>query len=93
MMRRYITRWLYRWLDRESCRGNGLLSAGISPGGAISDNAQITEANRDDWREAARARAISEAEDAELRGSERQEFILRHTKIHYDELEKLLGDA
>ena len=91
-MRRYITRWLYRWLDRDP-RGSVLLSAGISRHGAIGDNAQITETNRDDWREAARARAISEAEDAALRGAERQKFILKATKIHYEELEKLLGDA
>jgi len=70
-----------------------LSSAGISPHASIGENAQITEANRDDWREAARARAISEAEDAGLRGAERQKFILKRTKICYEELENLLGDA
>jgi hypothetical protein len=57
----------------------------------MGDDEEITEASRDDWREAARARAISEAEDAGLRGAERQTFILKRTKIHYEELEKLLG--
>jgi hypothetical protein len=60
---------------------------------AMDDDEKITEENRDDWREAARARAISEAEDAGLRGAERQKFILKRTKIHYEELEKLLGEA
>jgi hypothetical protein len=55
------------------------------------DEDEITEQSRDDWREAARARAISEAEDAGLRGAERQKFILKRTKIYYEELEKLLG--
>lgn len=59
----------------------------------MDDNEKITEANRDDWREAARARAISEAEDSGLRGAERQKFILKRTKMHYEELEKLLGDG
>jgi hypothetical protein len=59
----------------------------------MDDHEKITEENRDDWREAARARAISEAEDAGLRGAERQKFILKRTKIHYEELEKLLGDV
>jgi hypothetical protein len=90
MMRRYITRWLYRWLDRHPRRS---LSAELSSRRAIVDNSQITEANRDDWREAARARAISKAEDAGLRGAERQKFILKRTKICYEELENLLGDA
>jgi hypothetical protein len=59
----------------------------------MDNNEKITEENRDDWREAARARAICEAEDAGLRGAERQKFILKHAKIHYEELEKLLGDV
>jgi hypothetical protein len=92
MMRPNITRWLYGWLLRES-RSQVLSSAGISPHHSIGEDAHITEANRDDWREAARARAISEAEDAGLRGAERQKFILKRTKIYYEELEKLLGDV
>ncbi len=59
----------------------------------MDEEEKITETNRDDWREAARARAISEAEDAGLRGPERQKFILKRTKVLYDELEKLLGDG
>jgi hypothetical protein len=89
-MQRYITRWWYQWRDRKP-RESVLVSMGTSPG-AISDRDDITESNRDDWREAARARAISEAEDAGLRGTERQKFILKRTKIYYEELEKLLGD-
>jgi hypothetical protein len=54
------------------------------------DEDEITEQSRDDWRDAARARAISEAEDAGLRGPERQKFILKRTKIYYEELAKLL---
>ena len=57
----------------------------------MDDDEKIAESNRDDWREAARARAISEAEDAGLRGEKRQAFILKRTKIHYEELDKLLG--
>jgi hypothetical protein len=59
----------------------------------MDDDEKISEANRDDWREAARTRAISEAEDAGLRGVKRQKFILKRTKIHHEELEELLGDA
>jgi hypothetical protein len=59
----------------------------------MDDQEKIMDASRDDWREAARARAISEAEDAGLRGAKRQKFILKRPKIHYEELEKLLGDA
>lgn len=59
----------------------------------MNDDEKITDTNRDDWREAARARAISEAEATGLRGTERQEFILKRSKIHYDELVKLLGDG
>jgi hypothetical protein len=92
MMRREIIHWLYRWLDPEP-RENVLSSAEMSSREVISDSTQITEANRDDWREAARARAISEAEDAGLRGSERQKFILKCTTIYYEELERLLGDT
>jgi hypothetical protein len=92
MMRRKITRWLYGWLERKP-RGEVLSSAGFSPHPSTGDNTEITEANRDDWREAARARAISEAEDAGLRQVERQKFILKRSKIYYEELEKLLGDG
>jgi len=91
-MRRYLTRWLYRWLDRQP-RGGVLLSTGISPHRAIGDSEKITEESRANWREAARARAICEAEDAGLRGTERQLFITDRTEIHYAELEMLLGDA
>jgi hypothetical protein len=54
---------------------------------------KITEESRADWSEAARARAICEAEDAGLRGTERQAFITERTKIHYAELRTLLGDV
>lgn len=92
LIRRYIIRW-FRWLDRGPRESGPLSAREISSQGTVSDNTEITEANRDDWREAARARAISEAEDAGLRGAERQQFILRSTKIYYEELEKLLGQA
>jgi predicted DsbA family dithiol-disulfide isomerase len=38
------------------------------------------------WLEEARAQAIKEAEDAGLRGAERDAFIQEHTKIYYAEL-------
>ncbi|HEX3741313.1 MAG TPA: hypothetical protein VHV29_16560 [Terriglobales bacterium] len=69
------------------------MSTGISPHGAIGDSEKLVEESRDNWREAARARAICEAEDAGLRGTERQVFITHRTEIHYVELETLLGDA
>ena len=59
----------------------------------MDEDEKIDEQSRDDWREAARARAISEAEDAGLRGAKRQKFILKHTKLYYEELEELLGDG
>jgi hypothetical protein len=88
--RRYITRWLYRWLNREP-RGSLFLPTEISPPGTIRDSDEITEESRANWREAARARAICEAEDAGLRGTERQVFITDRTKTHYAELEQLLN--
>jgi hypothetical protein len=91
-MRRYITRWLYQWLDREP-RGS-VLSTETSPHLALGDSEKIKEEeSRANWREAARARAICEAEDAGLRGSERQVFITDRTELYYAELEMLLGDA
>ena len=59
----------------------------------MDDIEKSTEENRESWREAARARAICEAEDAGLRGTERQAFITERTEIHFAELEMLLGDA
>lgn len=38
------------------------------------------------WLEEARAQAIKEAEDAELRGTEREKFIQERTDIYYAEL-------
>jgi hypothetical protein len=38
------------------------------------------------WLEEARAQAIKEAEDAALRGAEREAFIQEHTEIYYAEL-------
>jgi hypothetical protein len=44
------------------------------------------EKARSYWLEEARAQAINEAEDAELRGSEREKFIQERTDIYYAEL-------
>ena len=38
------------------------------------------------WLEEARAQAIKEAEDAGLRGQDREVFIQEHTDIYYAEL-------
>jgi hypothetical protein len=44
------------------------------------------EKARSYWLEEARAKAIQEAEDAGLRGPEREAFIREHTDIYYAEL-------
>jgi hypothetical protein len=89
-MRQSITRWMYRWLKRD--HGESLLLPS-ELSSQLGDNDGNTEESRANWREAARARAICEAEDAGLRGTERQAFITGRTEIYYAELESLLADV
>jgi hypothetical protein len=57
----------------------------------MDDNERIMEYRRATWRDNARAHAIKDAEEAELRGPEREAFILERMKIYYAELEKIAG--
>jgi hypothetical protein len=91
-MRQYLTRCLSGWLDREPSE-SVLLSPGISLPQEAGDADETAQESEADWREAARARAICEAEDAGLRGTERQVFIADRTELYYAELESLLSDA
>ena len=54
----------------------------------MDDDERILEERRATWRDIARAHAINDAEEAGLRGEERETFIGERMKSYYSELEK-----